>query len=223
MTQNILVIAPHPDDETLGCGGTLLRHSKDGCNIHWLIMTTMHSNDKYSKDSVNERQNEIETVNKAYNFKSNKVLDHSPAKLDQIPIEQLVKDISEYIDNIKANVIYAPFENDVHTDHGVVFKALMSSVKSFRSPSVKSVRIYETISETEFNINHEDLAFKPNLWIDISEFLDMKIEIMKIYKSEIKPHPFPRSEEGIKSLAYLRGAFCNVKAAESFISLKEII
>ena len=112
--------------------------------------------------------------------------------------------------------------NDIHTDHQVIADTAMACFKSFRYPYINKVRSYETISETEFTIK-ENTVFQPNLWIDISNFLEEKIEIMKLYESEIGDPPFPRSVENIKALATLRGSTINVKYAEAFITLKEIL
>ena len=116
---------------------------------------------------------------------------------------------------VKPNTIFAPFENDVHTDHQIISLAIQSSIKWFRHKYIEEVFLYETLSETNFNRMNSE-SFKPNTYYDITKFLNSKIKIMKIYKSEILPHPFPRSEISIKSLAYLRGSECGFKAAEAF-------
>ena len=134
-----------------------------------------------------------------------------------------VRKISKILKEIQPNFLYLPFENDIHSDHSIVFDAAASCTKSFRYPYVKKVMIYETISETEFSIRPDKEQFKPNLWIDISDYIDKKIEIMSLYESEIGKEPFPRSEQNIRSLAKFRGSTAGVLSAEAFILLKEII
>jgi LmbE family N-acetylglucosaminyl deacetylase len=124
---------------------------------------------------------------------------------------------------VQPNTIYLPYRSDIYSDHEIVFDAVSSCTKSFRYPFVKQIRVYETFFEMEFGIRPEDSGFRPNLWIDISEFLDKKIEIMKLYKGEMGEHPFPRSEQTIRALATLRDSTAGCVAAEAFISLKEII
>ena len=216
----VLVISPHPDDETLGCGGTLIRHKKEGDEIHWLIMTNVNSSEK-KIHSVKEK--EIEEVSKAYNFDSTSRTKFLTSELDLAPRKEIIQVISKVFEEIQPNYLYLPFKNDIHSDHSIVFDAAASCTKSFRYPYVKKVMIYETISETEFSIRPDREQFKPNLWIDISDYIDEKIEIMSLYESEIGKEPFPRSEQNIRSLAKFRGSTVSALSAEAFILLKEII
>ena len=216
----VLVISPHPDDETLGCGGTLIRHKKEGDEIHWLIMTNVNSSEK-KIHSVKEK--EIEEVSKAYNFDSTSRTKFLTSELDSAPRKEIIQVISKVFEEIQPNFLYLPFNNDIHSDHSIVFDAAASCTKSFRYPYVKKVMIYETISETEFSIRPDREQFKPNLWIDISDYIDEKIEIMSLYESEIGKEPFPRSEQNIRSLAKFRGSTVGALSAEAFILLKEII
>ena len=216
----VLVISPHPDDETLGCGGTLIRHKKEGDEIHWLIMTNVNSSEKKSH-SVKEK--EIREVSKAYNFDSTSRTKFLTSELDSAPRKEIIQVISKVFEEIQPNYLYLPFKNDIHSDHSIVFDAAASCTKSFRYPYVKKVMIYETISETEFAIRPDKEQFKPNLWIDISDYIDEKIEIMSLYESEIGKEPFPRSEQNIRSLAKFRGSTVGALSAEAFILLKEII
>ena len=220
---NVLVIAPHPDDETLGCGGTLLNHYHNGDKLFWLIMTSMNESIGFSSEQIISRKKEIQDVAEAYNFEDYKIAPFSATSLDQIAFSQIVSFISDYIKKIKPNLMYIPFFDDVHTDHKVVYRASVSCAKTFNHPTIEKVRVYETLSETEQNIDYLKEHFSPNLWVDISKTIKKKIEIMKIYKSEFNDFPHPRSEKNILSLSNLRGSFCGSEHAESFITLKEII
>ena len=217
----ILVVAPHPDDETLGCGGTLLKHRKDNDEINWLIMTEMKPNNS-NRNFIEKRNNEIKKVKKIYDFETVIQADCETAMLDSYNISEIINFISMALDRIKPNIVYIPYANDVHSDHKIISEAFISSSKAFRKPFITSIRAYETLSETEFNIDSTISAFKPNLFINIEKYLEKKIKIMNIYKSEVSKHPFPRSEKSLRSLAYLRGSSASLKAAESFIILKEI-
>lgn len=219
----ILVVAPHPDDETLGCGGTLLRHRNDDDEIHWMIMTRITESAGYSKESVESRKNEIADVAKTYGFSSVHQAKFETTTLDTIAKRELVEEISSVMNSVKPEIIYVPYRNDVHSDHKVIFDVVAACTKSFRFPFIRKVRAYETLSETEFGITPESSGFRPNLWIDITEHLEKKIMIMKKYKGEMGKHPFPRSERNINALATIRGATAGVEAAEAFLSLKEII
>lgn len=219
----VLCVAPHPDDETLGCGGTLLRHLAEGDEVYWLIMTDLLEKEGFTSEKITERKKEIHKVAELYKFSGYHQLPLPTATLDIMARKDLISLVSEYINLVEPNIIYAPFKHDAHSDHASVFNAISPCTKTFRYPFVKKFRIYETLSETEFNVDPNETGFKPNLWVDISDFLEKKIEIMKIYSSEIHDHPFPRSVENIIALSRLRGATVSVRAAESFIVTKDII
>ena len=218
----VVVVAPHPDDETLGCGGSILRHCDEGDKVHWLIMTSMTEEGGFKKEDIETRQNEIERVAELYGFTSVKQAGFKTAELDLVAKKKVVQVTSDFFNDVKPDIIYLPFSNDVHSDHQVVFDAVTACTKTFRYPYIKNVRAYETLSETEFSLKVDD-GFRPNLWLNISDYLDRKIEIMNVYKGEMGKHPFPRSEKNIRALASFRGAFAGCEASEAFMSLKEII
>ncbi len=221
--KNILVVAVHPDDETLGCGGTLLKHKKNQENIHWLIVTEMKEEEGFSKDEIETRQLEIKKVTEKYNFTSVHQLGLSTMKVDEYTMSELISKISTVINSIKPDTIYLPFKGDVHSDHRKIFEASYSCTKSFRYPFIKKLYMIETLSETEFAPSTKEDSFIPNIFVDITDEIEEKLDIIKIFKSELQPHPFPRSIESIKALAILRGSTCGVNYAESFMLLKEII
>lgn len=218
MKNKILIIAVHPDDETLGCGGTLLKHKANGDEIHWLICTTI---DKSHID-YKSREIEIKKVSKMYAFDSIHNLRLRTMKVDEYSMSELIEKISKIINDIKPNTIYLPFKSDVHSDHRKIFEASYSCTKSFRYPFIKKIYMIETLSETEFAPSSKEDSFIPNIFVDISKYMNKKIEIMKIYKKEMGEHPFPRSERNIKALGVLRGAISGCEYAESFVLLKEI-
>lgn len=220
---NVLVVAPHPDDETLGCGGTLMNHISRGDTINWLIMTSNEKSESYSEKEKQNQEMTIKKVRDVYSFEEVHQCPFKTSYLDIVPKVEMINEMSEFINKIKPEILYLPFSNDAHSDHGEVFRASIAFTKSFRYPFIKKVRVYETLSETDFNVDPLKLSFKPNLFVDISKHLEKKIEIMRLYDDEISDHPFPRSEESIKSLAILRGSIAGCQYAESFISLKEVL
>ena len=217
----VLVIAPHPDDETLGCGGTLLKQGQWKMKFTGSILTNITEKDGWNLDQVNCRQEEIDQVAEAYGFNSLHKMDFSSTKLDSLPISALVGSISDVVKKIGPNTIYVNNHRDIHTDHQIAFGAVMSSVKSFNQPYIKRVLMYETISETEFAAPQESSAFYPNVFVDISDYFKIKSRIFQIYKSEVMNAPFPRSLEVIEALAKYRGSRIGVKYAEAFSLLYE--
>ncbi len=218
MKDKILVVAVHPDDETLGCGGTLLKHKAKGDKVHWLICTNLNKNHIYHV----KREKEIQKVSKLFNFDSVHQLKFETKKIDHYSISQIIDEISKVIKYLKPNTIYLPFKEDIHTDHKKIFEAAYSCTKSFRFKYINKIYMMETLSETEFSPSIKESTFIPNTFVDISKYINKKVQIMKIYKSEIDNHPFPRSETSIKALASFRGSSSGCKFAESFVLLKEI-
>lgn len=222
MKENVLVVAPHPDDETLGCGATLLRLASEGHAIHWLIMTCMQPQQGFTEERIATREKEIEQVRNAYNFAEVYRIALPTTRLDTVPIGDLVRGISNAIQDCQANTVFVPYRNDVHSDHAATFDATIACCKTFRQPTVRAVYAYETLSETEFGLRPDDPGFRPNLFIDISTWIDRKIEILELFAGELGQFPFPRSIECVRAQALLRGSQAGVRAAEAFMVLKKI-
>ena len=127
--------------------------------------------------------------------------------------------MASVVNQVRPHEIYIPYPHDAHSDHSVVFDCASAFIKPFRYPFIQAAMCYETLSETEFNFTPGSYDFKPNYFIDISEFIDKKIELALVYKSEFKKHPFPRSDGNIRALAHLRGATCASQSAEAFMIL----
>jgi len=219
MNNSVLVLAVHPDDETLGCGGTLLKHKASGDVIHWLIATQLEDT---KSDAFKIRAKEIDEVAKLYQFDSVHYLGLNTMRVDEYSMSHIIQSISQIINKVQPNIIYLPFKADIHSDHRKLFEAAFACTKSFRYPFIKKIYMMEVLSETEFAPATTENAFLPNVFVDISNFIDKKIAIMQCFKSEIAKHPFPRSVTNIKALATFRGAMANCQYAESFMLLKEI-
>lgn len=222
MAQDVLVVVPHPDDETLGCGGTLLRHRGAGDVVHWLIATETDPGAGFSSERQAAREEEIQVVAERYAFASVHRLGVASTRLDTVPLGDLVQAVGNVFRTVRPEVVYVPFREDAHSDHRVVFDAVQACCKSFRSPHLREVLAYETLSETGYSLAPGIAAFRPTLYVDVTAFLNEKIEIMRLYESELGTHPFPRSEQAIRALAMLRGAECGCEAAEGFMILKQI-
>lgn len=217
-----LIVAPHPDDETFGCGGTILRSIREGLEVHWLIVTTMRGADEYSAEEVEERDRLIGAVSEAYGFTGVHQLEFPTARLDGVGLKTLIDTIGAVISNVRPTEVFVPYRYDVHSDHRLVFDAVSACSKWFRNSGIQRVLSYETLSETDFSIDPSS-AFKPNVFVDITSELPGKIEIVKLYPSEIGEHPFPRSSESCLSLAQLRGSQAGCRAAEAFQLIREVI
>ncbi|MFA6761007.1 MAG: PIG-L family deacetylase [Sulfuricurvum sp.] len=196
-----------------------MKHKASGDEIHWLICTTIDESHSYYKT----REKEIEKVSKLYDFDSVHNLRLKTMQVDEYTMSELIGKISAVISEVKPSIIYLPFKGDVHSDHRKIFEVSFSCTKSFRYPFVKKIYMMETLSETEFAPSMVADSFVPNVFVDISDRMDKKLEIMQVFASEIADHPFPRSLRNIEALATYRGASCGCKYAESFVLIKEIV
>jgi LmbE family N-acetylglucosaminyl deacetylase len=216
-----LVVAPHPDDEIIGPGGTLLRRRSEGGTVGWLVVTTLVYSRKADLERKRARDAEVENVRLALGINAEDAwfLNYPTTRLDTVPMGELVAAISQVMQDFQPEEVLVPFWGDAHTDHRIVFDAVAACTKWFRYPSVKRVLAYETLSETDSSMGQN--AFDPNVFIDISEWLEDKIRIMSFYESELGKFPFPRSEKAVRALGQVRGAASGFSAAEAFMLLKE--
>ena len=218
----ILVVAPHPDDETLGCGGTLLRARAEGATVHWAVASLMTREAGFSEARIAARAKELEHVAAAYGFAAVHQAPFGTATLDTVPMSQRVGWLSSVVRATQPQVLYLPHPHDVHSDHAAVFDAASACTKAFRYPSVRRVYCYETLSETEFGLCPGVAPFQPNRFVDIAAHIERKIEIMGMYAGEMAAPPFPRSAAAIRALAAYRGVVAATTAAEAFMVLRDI-
>lgn len=219
--KKVLFIAVHPDDETLGCGGTILKHKENGDKVFWLILTK--ANQKISKysDIVGMQSKYVKEVSDEYNFDGWKHLDFLTTTLDEYPLGEIIGEISTYINEIKPSTIYLHHFGDVHSDHRVAFEAAYSCTKNFRYPFIERVLLFETLSETEFAPAIRNNAFVPNVFNDITPYMDKKLSIMEMFTTEQMPEPLPRALSTLRALARYRGSRIGVEYAEAFTLLYE--
>lgn len=217
---NIVVLSPHPDDETLGAGGTLLRMKHEGNKIFWLNITDVTEGAQWSIEFVEKRKEQIHSINDKIGFDGFYNLKYLPCSLETIDKGKLINDISTCFEQIRPEWVILPNPQDAHSDHKVVYEAAMACTKIFRYPYVKKITTMEIVSETDFNKEGE--AFSPNYFVDITDFIEEKVEALKIYDTEMGTAPFPRNYDAIKALALLRGGTSGVKYAEAFKIVKWI-
>ena len=218
----ILVIAPHPDDEVLGCGGTILKHSKKGDEVFLCVVTKTYTPD-WSEEDTKVRKKEVEASNKILGIKKTYFLDYPTVKLDTVPQKELNDAISKIVKNVKPDIALIPFIGDLNRDHRIVSESSLVALRPSVNFSVKKIWSYETISETEWALPVKKNMFRPNVYIDISDTLKTKLKAMLAYKSELRDHPHPRSLETLSVLAEKRGSEVCLKFAEAFMSVRDIV
>lgn len=218
MKHKLLVLSPHPDDETLGAGGTLLKYKAAGHGIFCLNFTDMKPEYGFSAQELARRQGEIAEAGRLLGWDGFYNLQYRPAGLDEVPRRRLIEEIARVVGEVQPDIMILPFQHDVHSDHRVVFEAGLACTKIFRYPFLRRILVMEIISETEFSGSNS--GFHPNYFVDISDWFDRKVQVMKAYGSELGDFPFPRSEEHLRALAMHRGVMAGTCYAEGFMLLK---
>lgn len=219
--KRIIVVSPHPDDETLGAGGYLLKEKKAGNQIFWLNVTNVKREYGYSEERCRIRNKELDTVNALFSFDGFYNLELEPAGLDKYEKRYLVQEIGKVFQNVRPNIIIVPNFTDAHSDHKIVFDTVWACTKAFRYPFIESIMCMQIISETDYSIPDE--GFVPNYFVNIEAELEQKINILNVYKSEMMDMPFPRNSEVVKALAIVNGATSFCRAAEAFRIIKMIV
>lgn len=215
----VLVIAPHPDDEILGCGGTIIKHSQAGDEVFRCLVTKAYTPD-WSEEFLRARQVEIKASGEIVGIKKTYFLDFSTAKLDTVPQKELNEALSKAVKEVEPDVLYIPHQGDIHKDHRLVFESSLVAARLTGS-RIKKILSYETPSETEWGQAIE--PFIPDIYVNVSKTFDKKIEAMKAYKSEIREYPHPRSLEVLRVIAQKRGSEAGIELAEGFALIREII
>ncbi len=219
--KKVLIIGVHPDDETLGAGGTLLKHKAKGDQIYWLIMTRANQRITNIPNIVEKQKDYIQRVAYEYGFVKWKQFVFLTTELDRYPMGELIQQVSVFIKEVEPNILYFQHHADVHSDHRVAFEAVYSCTKNFRYPYIEKILLFETLSETEFTPAIAGNAFVPNVFNDITPFLEKKLEIMKIFTTEQMEEPLPRALSSVRALARYRGSRIGVEYAEAFMLLFE--
>ena len=217
--KNILVVASHPDDEVLGCGGTLYNLKKKGAKISVLFLSDGESSRKHPKikQLILDRKKQALKAGKILGIKNITFGDFPDNSMDTIPMLKVIQFIEKKIKEIKPDVIFTHFESDLNIDHQITSKAVITACRPIKNQTVKSVIFFEVLSSSEWNISIKNKSFKPNYFVDISKSLKFKLKALKLYKREMRKWPHPRSIQGVKLLSKTRGSSVGLSNAEAFI------
>ncbi|MFH1617159.1 MAG: PIG-L deacetylase family protein [Candidatus Margulisiibacteriota bacterium] len=212
----VLIIAPHPDDEVLGCGGTIAKHAAAGDEVFLCVVTQAYTPD-WAQEFIERRPKEIKASSDILGIKDVVSLGLPTVKLDTLPQKDLNKAVGEIVKKFKPDIAYIPFKGDLNRDHRLIFESCLVALRPYSG--AKKILAYEIPSETEWGdpIEH----FAPNVFVDISSTFEKKARALNIYSSEIKDFPHPRSLENIEALARVRGSAAGMKMAEAFWLVRE--
>lgn len=218
----VLVIATHPDDEVLGCGGVIARHSDQGHEVHVLVVTRGIP-ELFDQEQIETTRKELANAHKVLGVSGVTFLDFPAPKLDVVPGNDLADAIARVIRQLKPQIVYLPHRGDIHGDHQATYRATLVATRPINENSVQRLLCYETLSETEWGPPTGDQTFIPTVFVDISSTLDRKLEAMACYRSQLKSPPHPRSLRSVEALARLRGGTVSLEAAEAFMLVREIV
>lgn len=217
---NVLVISAHMDDEILGMGGTIAKHVKAGDSVSVCIACKRAYNHQFDPKVVEEEKAAARRAAKVLGYQDTHFLDLRDEMLDERLLDIIVP-LEEVVLKVRPDVVYTHHRGDSNQDHRAVFQASMIACRALSQHKVPRLLSYEVPSSTEQAPPFPEYAFQPNFYVNISEFLDRKIEAMKAYARELREFPHPRSAKGIEIFAQKRGMEVGFQAAEAFMMIRD--
>lgn len=222
MTNCVLVVAAHTDDEALGCGGTIARHVAEGDTVYAVFMADgVTSRAGASKEDLRGRNVAAENAKEILGIKENFYLGLPDNRMDGTPLIDVVQKLEPIIDKLKPNIVYTHHYGDLNVDHRITFQAVMTACRPLPGSSVRAIYAFEVMSSTEWATPTVE-SFLPNYFVDISAYLSIKSEALNAYHLEMRKAPHSRSMQHLKSLATHRGQTVGVLAAEAFVSIRVV-
>lgn len=216
-----LVIAPHPDDEILGVGGTMARLARAGSEVFIAIVTTGQPPD-YTAEHVANVKAEAAVAHEMLGVRETIWLDQPAARLFETPHGVLNGALQEALRQIRPDTVILPFIGDIHIDHQLTFLSALVAARPTDAAYPPLILSYETLSETNWNAPYVTPSFQPNVYVDISDSLELKLAAMQAFKSQVREFPHERSCKALKALATLRGATVHCHAAEAFVLVRQV-
>jgi len=229
MSESVLIVAAHPDDEILGCGGTIARHVAKGDEVNIIILAegaTSRSesgvgrNHELELDSLGGAAREAAKILGANTPRFIGLPDN---RMDSVDLLEVVKHIETAISEFRPATVYSHHGGDLNIDHQITLRAVMTACRPLPGTTVNRLLAFETVSSTEWSIPSVDAPFIPNCYVDISDFIETKTAALDAYSMEMRTFPHPRSTTNVINLARVRGADVGVEAAEAFMILKEVL
>ncbi len=223
--KKVLVVAAHPDDEVLGCGGVIAKLVKEGAKVYTIIMgegiTSRFSSREtgLKSSSLKKLKASIGKASKILGITKNFSFGFPDNRFDSVQLLDIVKAVESVKKDIKPAVVYTHHWNDLNVDHRIVYEAVITAARPLKGETVKEIYSFEIPSSTEWNYPSR---FNPNVFVDISSVIGCKVAALKCYKTELKPFPHPRSPESVMSGAKRWGGVCGAKFAEAFEAVRII-
>lgn len=225
MSSNVLILAPHADDEILGCGGVMKKHINKGDNVFVVILTNAHvgAPELYKEENIKTSRQEALLAHRYLGVKETIFMDFPAPRLSTFPTYQISIALNDVFKKLEIQTLYIPHRGDIHKDHYIAFEAALVAARPVHNYCVKKILAYETLSETEWAAPFPGDIFVPNVYIEIENEIHNKCEAMKFFHSQLREFPSSRSIETINALAKFRGATISRHAAEAFMLIREIL
>lgn len=229
MKQKVLVVAAHPDDEVLGCGGTIARHAAEGDMVHILILAEgMTSRDPLRdiharKEELAQLVNTAKKVGSFLGAQSVELLSFPDNRMDTLPFLDVIKEVEIRLERVRPEIVYTHHHGDLNIDHQITHRAVVTACRPFPGQTVRTLLFFEIPSSTDWQIAHTGNVFIPQWLVDISgtertgTFLGKKLEALKMYEKEVRDFPHARSLQNVENLALIRGAVGGNSASEGFV------
>jgi LmbE family N-acetylglucosaminyl deacetylase len=226
-TDSVLVVVAHPDDEVLGCGGTMARLAHEGHEVRVAILAegmTSRSRKREQADpkEVRHLHSRAQQAADKLHAKEAVVAKLPDNRLDTVPLLEVVKLVEDLIEKFKPEVIYTHHPGDLNVDHGVVHRAVLTATRPIPGQKVREIFAMEVPSSTEWAFHRLEPTFRPNVFVDISETLETKISALACYDTEAREFPHPRSPEALRAIAARWGTVAGFQAAEAFELIRSL-
>lgn len=220
VSKTILVIAAHADDEALGCGGTIARHVAEGDIVHLVLMADGVTSRSHARNiDLEQRDAAAKKAHEILGIKSVHRLGYADNSMDSVPLLKIIQDLEGIAEFISPSVIYTHHDGDLNIDHRITNQAVLTAFRPTPSSSVREIYTFEVMSSTEWSTPTRS-PFLPNYFVDISDFLELKIESLRAYECEMRKEPHSRSFSHIAHLARHRGHTVGFWAAEAFMTVR---
>jgi len=221
MSKTVLVVSAHSDDEALGCGGTIARHTKSGDKVHLIFMTNGVGSRKAKKEEIECRRRAAQKSADILGVSSIQQFDFPDNKMDMISLLDVVQAIEDVIDKLQPEIIYTHHVGDLNIDHRITHQAVMTACRPQPEFCVKEIYAFEVLSSTEWQTSNYN-QFLPNVFIDITNYVHIKKEAIMAYSSEMHQPPHSRSIDNVLRLSNFRGNSVGCNYAEAFMLLRKI-
>ena len=218
----VLVVAPHPDDEVLGVGGTIARLTDAGREVH-VAVVTRGKPPRFPQEQVDMIAAEARKSHDLLGVTQTHWLEFPAAELTELPHSALNAGLGRLVSELAPDLIFAPHPGDIHMDHQLSFLSTLVASRPHQSDYPATIMAYETLSETNWNAPYLTPAFVPNVFVDISDTLERKLDAFALFASQVKQAPHERSVESLRALATLRGATVHRAAAEGFVLVRSVL